>query len=121
MIAFVRSVIASATASGVTISVSRSTSTHFTVAPLDVMRLIVLTHVSAGVITSSPGPTPRACSIRCMPAVPLVTATHEPSDRPMYAAKAFSNALQCGPVPSHPPRITSLIASIVASLISGRQ
>jgi hypothetical protein len=55
---------------------------------------MVAMKVSEGQITSSPGPTPRSRSPRCMPAVPLARATE---GRPTRSEKLASKASRLGP------------------------
>ncbi|CSQ74328.1 Uncharacterised protein [Shigella sonnei] len=74
MMALVRGVMADSIASGVTISVSRSTSTITGVAPNKEIILRVETQVREGVITSSPLPISNAISVICIPAVAELTA-----------------------------------------------
>ena len=71
-----------------TISVSRSTSANTGRAPASTTRFGVETHVSEGVITSSPSPTPSARSRTCSPAVAEFTAT-APATPDMLGETAF--------------------------------
>ena len=71
----VRGVTAARTASGVTSSVSRSTSTKTGFAPASTIMLTIETQVIDGVITSSPGPISIALSSRCIAAVAEESAT----------------------------------------------
>jgi hypothetical protein len=64
MIAFVFSLIRLSTARGRTLSVRGSQSTNTGVAPTCSTQLAEATKLKAGVITSSPGPTPRAARQR---------------------------------------------------------
>jgi hypothetical protein len=116
-IILVLSEILSAMVSGVTIRVSRSTSAKTGVAPASTIRLTVETHVRDGVMTSSPGPIPRAARVRCMPAV----AEERPTapDAPTYLQNACSNSAATGPVVIHPERSTPATAAISASLMEG--
>ncbi|MNC51844.1 hypothetical protein D3C75_1011540 [compost metagenome] len=75
MMALVRGVIAASIAVTSVISVSRSTSTNTGVAPSRVIMLAVETQVCDGVMTSSPGPTPNASRVICIPPVAEESAT----------------------------------------------
>ncbi len=70
MIAFVRSVTASATAAGSMFRSPSRTSTKTGVAPVWTITFAVAGQVIGVVITSSPGPIPSATSARCSAAVP---------------------------------------------------
>src|SRR5574341_213422 len=119
MIALVRGLSAGAICSAPVISVSRSTSTKTGVAPNNSIRFVVDTHVIEGVITSSPGPMPSADRVRCMPAVPELTATQ--CVVPICLANNLSNSVTLGPVVIQPERNTSVTAAISASPTAGRQ
>jgi len=69
------------------------------------------------VITSSPGPTPKALSVRKRPEVQLETAAAWSA--PTYAANFDSNCLASGPVPIHPDLSAAVTAEIAASEILG--
>ena len=99
------------------IRVSRSTSANTGVAPRSTTRLTVETHVSDGVITSSPGPIPRACNSTCMPAVAEDTATA--CRQPVARANAASRSATRGPVVSHPDRNTPVTAAMSSCVSDG--
>ena len=69
MMARVRGVIAASTCSRSMLRESRPTSTNTGRAPTRMMTFAVATKLSAGVITSSPGPMPQASSAISSPAV----------------------------------------------------
>jgi hypothetical protein len=98
--------------------VTGSMSTKRGVAPTARMTLLVATHDSGVVITSSPGPMPAMRSATSMVPVPeLKVRTGRP---PKYSLSAASNALTCGPEVIQPLRRTSHTPWIVASSIAGR-
>ena len=69
------------------------------------------------VIISSPGPTPKALSVRKRPEVQLETAAA--CSAPTYSANRDSNSLESGPVPIHPDLSAAVTAEIAASEILG--
>lgn len=93
MMALVAGVMADATWVGSRHRVSGSTSTSTGVAPVCTMALAVLMMEKAGVMTSSPGPRPRAAQTRCRAAVPLAQATPwaTPQSRAMPSSKRSRN------------------------------
>src|SRR5690242_4600804 len=106
---------AASTASGSINKVLLSTSTKTGFAPRNIARLGVETHVSDGVITSSPGAICNASNATCIPAVAEASATASPI--PQYAANADSNAAHFAPVVIQPERNTFATSAISASLI----
>ena len=74
MIPTVRSLTASASASGSRLYVARSMSTKFGVAPWYSTTFAVEIQVKAGTITSSPGPSPSAATAKCRAVVPELVA-----------------------------------------------
>ncbi|OGV67274.1 MAG: hypothetical protein A2283_05030 [Lentisphaerae bacterium RIFOXYA12_FULL_48_11] len=119
MISLVRSVTADLIAAGEVMSVSRSTSTKTGFAPASTMRFTVETQVIDGVITSSPGPIPKAVRMTCIPAVAEAMATA--SWHPVYLRNSFSNSVFLGPVVIHPDRRTSFTALMSWLVIEGRE
>jgi hypothetical protein len=88
------------------------------VAPLRSITLPVQKKLCAGVITSSPGPTPSISRATCIAAVAEVTVrTGRP---PAYSESAFSKAATRGPVAIQRLRSVSATAAIIASSIVGR-
>jgi hypothetical protein len=104
-------------ASAETIRVSFATSANTGVAPARTIRLTVETQVMEGVITSSPGPMPRARRRRCIPAVPEDSATAP--RHPTYSQNLCSNSAPLGPVVIQPERRTSATAAISPSVMDG--
>src|SRR5262245_41626505 len=82
------------------------------------MALAVAMKEWLAVITSSPGPTPRAYSARCRAVVQLETA--QANGAPTAAANASSNALTWGPWVTQPERIASRAAAASSSPRAGR-
>src|SRR5688572_24687568 len=117
MIAFVRSVTAASTSAGSMLRSPSRTSTKTGVAPACTITFAVAGHVIGVVITSSPGPMPRATSARCIAAVPEATASTCFASR--YSAIRSSSSAARGPVVSQPERSASATASISSSPIAG--
>ena len=118
MIALVAGVIAASTASKSMLRVSGSISTNTGRAPTVRMTLLVATHDSGVVITSSPGPTAARRSAISSAAVPeLKTRTGRP---PKRAESCASNSFTCGPDVSQPERKTSPTPAMVSSSMVGR-
>ena len=101
----VRGVIASATAALSTANVRGSMSAKRATAPHSRMAFKVAAKVKGEVTTSSPGPTPRACSAATSATVPFVTAIAWRT--PHNAAKPASSRATIGPCPIRPERRTS--------------
>ena len=95
-IILVRGVMAASAASGEIIRVSRSQSTKTGVAPKSSAVFGSETHVIDGVITSSPGPIPRARNSANITDVSDVIATADAA--PVYALNFSSNSVFFGPV-----------------------
>src|SRR4051794_25300073 len=87
------------------------------VAPQCTITFAVAGHVSAVVITSSPGRTPTASRARWSAAVPDETASTWFASR--YSAARRSSSAARGPVVSQPDRIVSATASISSSPTAG--
>src|SRR5918992_2624109 len=117
MIAFVSSVTASVTRSGSMLRSESRTSTNTGAAPQWTTTFAVAGQVIGLVITSSPGPTPRATSDRCSAAVPEDTASTCSTSR--YWESRCSSSAARGPVVSQPERIASATASISPSPSAG--
>src|SRR5918992_1486109 len=117
MIAFVSSVTASVTRSGSMLRSESRTSTNTGAAPQWTTTFAVAGQVIGLVITSSPGPTPRATSDRCSAAVPEDTASTCSTSR--YWESRCSSSAARGPVVSQPERIVSATASISSSPTAG--
>src|SRR5918994_1727626 len=117
MIAFVRSVMASAVRAGAMLRSESRTSTKTGVAPQWTITFAVAGQVIGLVITSSPGPTPSATSERCSAAVPEETARTCSASK--YSASRCSRSAARGPVVSQPDRIVSATASISSSPTAG--
>src|SRR5580765_1217569 len=115
--AFVRSVTAAATSAGSMLRSSSSTSTKTGVAPVCTITFAVAGQVIGDVITSSPGPIPRATSARCSAAVPEARASTCSASR--YSAMRSSSLAALGPVVSQPERRVSATAAISSSPIAG--
>src|SRR5580765_412157 len=115
--AFVRSVTAAATSAGSMLRSSSSTSTKIGVAPVCTITFAVAGQVIGDVITSSPGPIPRATSARCSAAVPEARASTCSASR--YSARRRSSSAARGPVVSQPERSVSATAAISSSPIAG--
>src|SRR3954447_7756728 len=115
--AFVRSVTAAATSAGSMLRSSSSTSTNTGVAPVCTITFAVAGQVIGDVITSSPGPIPRATSARWSAAVPEARASTCSASR--YSAMRRSSSAARGPVVSHPERSVSATAAISSSPIAG--
>ena len=98
-------------------SVSSSMSTKTGVAPSNSRQLLLATKLKGVVITSSPGPMPRARTARCSPAVPLLTAM--PWRRPASAATRSSNSAVNGPMASVPLVSTWLTSSCSSAPMFG--
>ena len=96
-----------------------STSTNTVLAPLRSIRLPVTKKLCAGVITSSPAPTPSISSATCIAAVAEVNV--RTGRAPKRFESVFSNAATRGPVTSQRLRSVSLTAAIIASSIVGRE
>ena len=77
----------------------------------------MLQKVMEVVIISSPGPTPKAFSVRKRPEVQLETAAEYLA--PTYSANRDSNSLESGPVPIHPDLSAAVTAEIAPSEILG--
>ena len=73
-----------------------SMSANIGVAPTCFITSTVLTHVYGTVITSSPGPTPRASSDKCSADVHELNATQLSVSQ--YSANCFSNFFTAGPL-----------------------
>src|SRR5438552_2623565 len=116
-IAFVRSVTSSATRSGSRFKSLSRTSAKTGVAPAWTITFAVAGHVIGLVITSSPGPTPRARSERWSAAVPEDTAST--CRAPRYSRNRSSSSAVRGPVVSQPERRVSATAAISSSPIAG--
>src|SRR3954453_8056594 len=99
------------------LSVSSRMSAKTGVAPQCTITFAVAGHVSEVVITSSPGPTPRATSERWSAAVPEETASTCFASR--YSRMRASSSAVRGPVVSQPERSVAATASISASVIAG--
>ncbi len=99
------------------LSVSSRTSAKTGVAPQWTITFAVAGHVIEVVITSSPGPTPRATSERWSAAVQEETASTCFASR--YSRIRASSSAVRGPVVSQPDRSVSATASISASVIAG--
>src|SRR6516162_717892 len=98
--------------------VSSPTSTNTGRAPTRTITFAVATKLSAGVMTSSPGPMPQASSAISRPAVAEVwVRTGRP---PRYADSSASSCATLGPLASQPERSTSATAAIVSSSMLGR-
>src|SRR5436309_3273700 len=93
------------------------TSAKTGVAPVCTITFAVAGHVIGVVITSSPGPTPRATRARCIAAVPDETAITRRASR--YSAARCSSSAALGPVVSQPERIVSATASTSSSPTAG--
>src|SRR5690348_10136490 len=93
------------------------TSAKTGVAPAWTITFTVAGHVSEVVITSSPGPIPRATSARCSAAVPEATASA--CSAPTYSANRRSSSAARGPVVSQPERIVSATAATSSSPTAG--
>src|SRR5262249_28684557 len=118
MIARVRSVMAASACSRSVLRESSPTSTNTGRAPTRTITFAVATKLSAGVITSSPGPIPQASSAISRPAVAEVSVrTGRP---PRYADSSASSCATFGPLASHPERSTSPTAAMVSSSMLGR-
>src|SRR5215218_7187442 len=115
--AFVLSVTSSATWAGSMFRSDSRTSAKTGVAPAWTMTFAVAGHVIVLVITSSPGPTPRASSERWSAAVPEATAST--CSAPTYSANRCSSSAVLGPVVSQPERSVSETAAISSSPIAG--
>src|SRR5262245_28865904 len=100
-----------------TISVSQSTSTNTGVAPHKVIRFTVDTQVIDGVITSSPGPIPKACSSTSIPAVTEVRAMA--CAQPVSALNCCSSSAQRAPVVIQPDSRTACTAAMSSAVIDG--
>ncbi len=117
MIAFVRSVMSSATWSGSMFRSESRTSAKTGVAPAWTITFAVAGQVIGLVITSSPGSTPTASKERWRAAVPDATASAYSA--PTYSAKRRSSSAAFGPVVSQPERRVSETAAISSSPIAG--
>src|SRR5439155_19422062 len=115
--AFVRSVTAVSTASGVRLYVCGSMSANTGVAPSYMAQFADATNEYGDVITSSPGSTPASRMQRCSPAVPDETAAQHGA--PTASANMDSNLGPVGPSESHPERSTSSTSSSSRSSIQG--
>ena len=71
-------------------------STNTGVAPQWLTASAVAMKVLTGTMTSSPGPTPAACSARRTASVPVLTPTQ--CAAPQNAANAASNSVSSGPI-----------------------
>ena len=98
-------------------SVSSCTSTKTGVAPVWTITFAVAGQVIGVVITSSPGPMPRATSARCSAAVPDASASTCSASR--YSAARRSSSAAAGPVVSQPERSVAATAAISSSPIAG--
>ena len=87
-------------------------------APTCRMVCTVEQNVIGVVITSLPGPIPRAASARCNAAVAEFTATA--CGASTYSLKSRSKRAARGPVVSHPDRMVSTTSWISSSPIEGR-
>src|SRR5919108_216369 len=116
-IAFVRSVTAAAACSESMLRSESRTSTNTGLAPVWTITFAVAGQVIGVVITSSPGPTSRATSARCIAAVPDETASA--CFAPTYAANRRSSSAAFSPVVSQPDRIVRATASISSSPTAG--
>ena len=96
MIPTVRSVTSDSICATSMLYVSRSTSQNTGVAPMSSTTFAVETHVNAGTITSSPGETPSAATMRCSALVHDVAATA--CGAPTYAAEALLELLDERPL-----------------------
>src|SRR5437867_2003246 len=108
----VRPVSLAATSAGSTFSVSPRTSAKTGIPPWYSTALADAAKVSAGTMTSSPGPMPAANAAAWSAAVPELTATAWAA--PTAAATVRSNSATRGPVVSRPPRST-MIADCTSS------
>src|SRR6516165_4045642 len=118
MIARVRLVMAASACSRSILRESSPTSTNTGRAPTRTITFAVATKLSAGVMTSSPGPMPQASSAISRPAVAEVSVrTGRP---PRYADSSASSCATFGPLASHPERSTSPTAAMVSSSMHGR-
>jgi hypothetical protein len=109
-------VIARSTSAGSIVSVRGSTSTKTGRAPAYSIAETVATNVKGTVMTSSPGPTPRASSARCSALVPELTPTA--SATPQQAANARSKAATSGPRTNWPLPSTRSTASSTSGLMA---
>src|SRR5438093_3622646 len=115
MIAFVRGVIAAATAAASMFIVRSSTSTRMGRAFAYRIASTVAKNVCDTVMPSSPAETPHARMASCSASVPLPTPTL--CFVPMYAANSWSNAFTFGPIVSCMLSRTSSIARRTSSRI----
>src|SRR5918999_2683184 len=116
-IAFVLRVTSAATCSGSMFRSESRTSAKTGFAPVWTITFAVAGHVIGVVITSSPGPVPRATSERWSAAVPDATASTCSACR--YAAMRSSRSAAFGPVVSQPERSVSATAAISSSPSAG--
>src|SRR5262245_26550578 len=96
---------------------SSRTSTKTGVAPAWTTTFAVAGHVIGVVITSSPGPTPKATSDRWSAAVPEASASTCSASRNFFMRCSSSAAF--GPLVSQPERRVSVTAAISSSPIAG--
>ena len=114
---FVRSVMAAARISGVTFSVSGSTSTSTGVAPRWIAQFGPAMKLRAGRMTSSPRSTPSTFMPRCSPAVHELRAAARTT--PTWTATISSNLFVLGPTVSHPDLRVATTSAISFSPIDG--
>src|SRR5579864_1142944 len=117
MITFVRGPRAGLIVSGVIQSVASSTSQNTGSAPRPRTHSAPATNDNEGIMTSSPGPTPRATKPSCNAAVQLFTAIA--CRTPDIATKVLSNSLTLGPVVIQPRVMDSVTESISSCSING--
>jgi len=114
MMAFVRELTRRAASPTSRLKVNGSMSQKTVFAPAYSTALAVDSHVKAGTITSSPGPTPAASAAKCSAAVQELTAVENWA--PTRSEKRPSNSATFGPCPTHAlRRVSSTAASSAAS------
>src|SRR5579862_1356125 len=118
-IAFVRGVIAARIASAVTLPLRRSQSTKTEVAPTHSAVFAVAACVCAGMITSSPGPTPKYSNARWSAAAPELIDT-QCASAPANSANSLSNPFASGPCARIGPSSTFSTAWRSSSFSHGR-